>query len=115
MEKYTEQEQIRRNSLKELISLGINPYPAEEFKINTNSEKIKDGFLEDKNNFQNVLLAGRIMSRRIMGKAAFVELKDFEGRIQLYFNRDEVCPGDYKTMYNVVFKNLIESFLLKIF
>ena len=108
MEKYTEQEQIRRNSLKELISLGINPYPAEEFKINTDSEKIKDGFLEDKNNFQNVLLAGRIMSRRIMGKAAFVELKDFEGRIQLYFNRDEVCPGDDKTMYNVVFKKLLD-------
>ena len=108
MEKYTEQEQIRRNSLKELISLGINPYPAEEFKINTNSEEIKDGFSEDKNNFQNVLLAGRIMSRRIMGKAAFVELKDFEGRIQLYFNRDEVCPGDDKTMYNVVFKKLLD-------
>jgi len=108
VEKYTEQEQIRRNSLKELISLGINPYPAEEFKINTNSEEIKDGFSEDKNNFQNVLLAGRIMSRRIMGKAAFVELKDFEGRIQLYFNRDEVCPGDDKTMYNVVFKKLLD-------
>lgn len=108
MEKYTEQEQARRNSLNELIDMGLNPYPAEEFKITATSKDIKENYHSEKNNFQNVSLAGRIMSRRIMGKASFVELKDFKGRIQLYLNRDEICEGEDKSMYNKVFKKLLD-------
>ena len=108
MEKYTEQEQTRRNSLKELVDMGHNPYPAEEYRINTNSFEIKENYSAEKNNFQNVCLAGRIMSRRIMGKASFVELKDFKGKIQLYFNRDEICEGEDKNLYNKVFKKLLD-------
>ncbi len=108
MEKYTEQEQARRNSLNELIDMGYNPYPAEEFKITATSKDIKENYHSEKNNFQNVSLAGRIMSRRIMGKASFVELKDFKGRIQLYLNRDEICEGEDKSMYNKVFKKLLD-------
>ena len=80
MEKHTEQEWIRRNSLKEIQELGINPYPPEEFLINTNSEEIKKNFFKKKNNFQNIKIAGRIMNRRIMGKASFVEIKDSFGK-----------------------------------
>tara|TARA_Y100000994_G_scaffold232538_1_gene219835 strand:- start:48718 stop:50226 length:1509 start_codon:yes stop_codon:yes gene_type:complete len=108
LEKYTEQEEIRRTSLKKIIELGINPYPAEEFKINTNSKEIKTQFSEKENMFKNTIVAGRIMSRRIMGKASFVELKDFEGRIQVYLNRDELCPGEDKTLYNDVFKKYLD-------
>jgi len=103
-----EQEKIRRGSLIKLKELGINAFPAEEFKTTTNSKEIKDNYLETKNNFQNVSLAGRIMSRRIMGKASFAELKDFKGRIQLYLNRDEICEGEDKTMYNDVFKKHLD-------
>ena len=108
MEKYTEQEKARRNSLNELIDMGHNPYPAEEFKITATSKDIKENYHSEKNNFPNVSLAGRIMSRRIMGKASFVELKDFKGRIQLYLNRDEICEGEDKSMYNKVFKKLLD-------
>jgi lysyl-tRNA synthetase class 2 len=103
LEKYTEQEEIRRTSLKKIIELGINPYPAEEFKINTNSKEIKTQFSEKENMFKNTIGAGRIM-----GKASFVELKDFEGRIQVYLNRDELCPGEDKTLYNDVFKKYLD-------
>ena len=108
MEKYTEQEQPRRNSLQELVEMGHNPYPAQEYKITSNSLEIKENYNEEKNNFQKVCLAGRIMGRRIMGKASFVELKDFHGKIQLYINRDEICEGEDKTLYNRVFKKLLD-------
>jgi lysyl-tRNA synthetase, class II len=104
----SEQEVIRRESLKKLRELGIDPYPAAEYKINTTSREIKEKFNEKENNFQEVCLAGRIMSRRIMGKASFAELQDHEGRIQIYVNRDEICPEEDKTMYNEVFKKLLD-------
>jgi lysyl-tRNA synthetase class 2 len=104
----SEQEIIRRNSLQKLRDLGINPYPANEFKINTSSKQILDQYSPEKNNFQEVVVAGRLMSQRIMGKASFAELQDESGRIQLYVNRDEICPGEDKTLYNEVFKRLLD-------
>ncbi|MGM0621866.1 MAG: lysine--tRNA ligase [Bacteroidota bacterium] len=104
----SEQEVIRRNSLKRLRELGIDPYPAAAYDINTTSLEIKEKFSEEKQNFQEVRLAGRIMSRRIMGKASFAEIQDTKGRIQIYVNRDEVCPGEDKTQYNEVFKKLLD-------
>jgi len=104
----SEQEQIRRNSLDELRKLGINPYPAAEYKTNVFAQDILDNYTPEKNNFQDVCLAGRIMSRRIMGNASFAELMDSSGRIQIYFRRDDICPGEDKTMYNTVFKHLLD-------
>ena len=104
----SEQEIIRRNSLQKLRELGIEPYPAAQYHVNTTSSEIKETFNEEENNLQDVVLAGRIMSRRIMGKASFAELQDHEGRIQIYVNRDEICEGDDKTMYNEVFKKLLD-------
>jgi lysyl-tRNA synthetase class 2 len=103
-----EQELGRRASLQALLDLGINPYPAELYPVNTNSAEIKKGFDPEKNNFQDVCIAGRIMSRRIMGAASFMELQDSWGKIQVYVNRDELCPGEDKTMYNTVFKKLLD-------
>ena len=108
MSELTEQEIIRRESLRKIEELGINPYPAEEFLTTTTTSEIKKEFSEEKNNFQNVRIAGRIMSRRIMGKASFAEIKDQTGRLQLYLNRDEICPGEDKTMYNDVFKKYLD-------
>ncbi len=104
----SEQEIIRRNSLKELTNLGINPFPAEEFKVTHYSHDIKDGFESNAESYQEVTLAGRIMGRRIMGSASFAELKDKQGRIQLYFRRDDLCPGEDKALYNTVFKKLLD-------
>ena len=104
----SEQEVIRRNSLAKLRELGIEPYPAEEYPINAKTEEIKTNFEPEKGNYQEVVIAGRIMSRRIMGKASFAELQDDTGRIQLYLNRDEICPEDDKTLYNDVFKKLLD-------
>ncbi len=104
----SEQEQYRRQALQELIDLGIDPYPADKFDINTSSTAILEGFPKDEKAFQNVQVAGRLMSRRIMGSASFAEIQDDSGRIQLYFNRDEICPGEDKTMYNTVFKRLLD-------
>lgn len=104
----SEQEQIRRNSLDELRKLGINPYPAAEYKTNVFAQDILDNYTPEKNNFQDVCLAGRIMSRRIMGNASFAELMDSSGRVQIYFRRDDICPGEDKTMYNTVFKHLLD-------
>ena len=103
---YSEQELVRRESLKKLNELGINCYPAEMFHVNNTSTKIKNIYKEG--DHLDVVLAGRIMSRRIMGKASFVELQDSNGKIQLYVNRDEVCVGEDKTMYNQVFKKLLD-------
>lgn len=94
--------------MHKLRELGIEPYPAAEYKINTNATEIKTEFSEEKNNFQEVVIAGRLMGRRIMGKASFAELQDHTGRIQIYVNRDEICEGDDKTMYNEVFKKLLD-------
>jgi lysyl-tRNA synthetase, class II len=104
----SEQEAIRRNSLQRLRELGINPYPAAEFPVNALASVIKTEFSEEKKNFQDVCLAGRLMNQRIMGKASFAELQDSSGRIQLYINRDELCPDEDKTYYNEVFKKLLD-------
>lgn len=100
----SEQEIIRREKLNSLRELGINPYPADLFPVSHTSKQVKDNFEEGK----HVILSGRIMSDRDMGKASFVELQDSEGRIQLYFNRDVICPEDDKTLYNQVFKKLTD-------
>lgn len=104
----SEQEQMRRDALNELLQMGIDPYPAESFEVNVSSHDILEKFPADNSLFQAVSIAGRIMSRRIMGNASFVELQDDSGRIQLYFNRDEICPGEDKSFYNVVFKRLLD-------
>jgi lysyl-tRNA synthetase class 2 len=104
MTKISEQEQIRREKLKALRDLGIDPYPAALFPVNTDSKSIKENFSEGK----KVIIAGRLMSRRIQGKASFAELQDSKGRIQLYFNRDEICGGEDKTFYNEVYKKLLD-------
>lgn len=103
-----EQEIIRRESLKKLRDAGIDPYPAAEYKVNATSRDIKDKFDDSETEHRNVSIAGRIMGRRIMGNASFVELQDSEGRIQLYLSRDEICPGEDKTLYNDVFKKLLD-------
>ena len=100
MTKFSEQELIRREKLKALRSLGINPYPAAMIPIDADSKSIRENFSEGK----KVIIAGRLMSRRIQGKASFAELQDSNGRIQLYFNRDEICDGEDKTIYNEVYK-----------
>lgn len=105
----SEQEQIRRNSLAELYKLGINPYPQAAYPVTVSTTEILEKF--DDNNleqFQEISIAGRIMSRRIMGAASFCELQDAKGRIQLYIKRDEICPDEDKTMYNTVFKRLLD-------
>lgn len=104
----SEQEQMRRDALNELLQLGIDPYPAESFEVNATAKDILENFPKDNSLYQDVSLAGRIMSRRIMGNASFAELQDDSGRIQLYFNRDEICPGEDKSFYNVVFKRLLD-------
>ena len=100
----SEQEQIRREKLNKLKSLGINPFPANLFPLNTNSKEINSNFKENK----KVVIAGRIMSRRIQGKASFAEIQDSKGKIQVYFNRDEICPNEDKTLYNEVYKKLLD-------
>ena len=104
----SEQEQIRIQSLEELKQLGIDPYPAAEFKTNIFSDEIIEKFDDKSNSLTDVSVAGRIMTRRIMGKASFAEIQDSKGKIQLYINRDEICPGEDKTMYNTVFKKLLD-------
>ena len=102
----SEQEIVRRESLQKLRDLGIEPYPAARFDVDSTSKQIKENYKEGKE--QNVVIAGRLMSRRIMGKASFAELQDTDGRIQLYVNRDEICQGEDKIMYNKVFKKLLD-------
>ena len=104
MTKFSEQELIRREKLKALRSLGIDPYPAALFPIDADSKSIRENFSEG----EKVIIAGRLMSRRIQGKASFAELQDSNGRIQLYFNRDEICEGEDKTIYNEVYKKLLD-------
>ena len=104
----SEQEQLRRQALNEIRKLGINPYPAAQFKTNINSREIKETYDPDKNNLQDVVFAGRLMSRRIMGSASFAELQDEKGRMQIYLRRDDICPDEDKTLYNTVFKKLLD-------
>ncbi|MCG8412056.1 MAG: lysine--tRNA ligase [Bacteroidales bacterium] len=104
----SEQEIIRRQSLEELRKLGIEPYPAAKYNVSTNSQEILSKFDSEKNNFQEISIAGRITGRRIMGSASFVELQDDKGKIQVYFKRDNICPDDDKTLYNTVFKKLLD-------
>ncbi len=103
----SEQEQIRRNSMATLRSMGIEPYPAAEYVVTGYSDEIKSNFSDDAP-VRQVRVAGRIMSRRIMGKASFIELQDSRGRVQVYVSRDEICPGEDKDLYNVVFKKLLD-------
>ena len=103
----SEQEIIRRNSMNQLRQMGIEPYPAAEYATNAFSKEIKETF-KDEDKPRQVRIAGRIMSRRIMGKASFMELQDSEGRIQVYISRDDICPEENKDLYNVVFKKLLD-------
>lgn len=104
----SEQEVIRRQSLEELRKLGIDPYPADLYEINVNSKEILEKFPLDNSLYQDISIAGRIMTRRIMGNASFAEIQDAYGRIQLYFKRDDICAGEDKTLYNIVFKKLLD-------
>lgn len=105
----SEQEIVRRDKLKELQQLGIDPYPAPAFTVTHNAQEIKEGFSEETaENYKQVSLAGRVMMIRDMGKAAFAVLQDHSGRIQLYIKRDDICPGEDKTLYNTVFKKLLD-------
>ena len=102
----SEQEQVRREALHKLLDLGVNPYPAETFSINAYTQDILDNF--DGENYQEVSIAGRIMTKRVMGKASFAVLQDVKGKMQVYVNRDQICPEDDKTFYNTVFKKLLD-------
>ncbi len=104
----TDQEMFRRKAKEELENMGIDPYPAPTFEVNARAQEILAKFPQDNSLFQEVSIAGRIMSRRVMGAASFVELQDETGRIQLYVKRDEICPGEDKSLYNTVFKKLTD-------
>lgn len=103
----SEQEIIRRNSMNELRAMGIEPYPAAEYITNAYSTNIKEEF-KDEDEPRRVSVAGRMMTRRVMGKASFIELQDSKGRVQVYITRDDICPGEDKEMYNTVFKRLLD-------
>ena len=104
MAQLSEQELVRREKLSKLRALGINPYPADLFPVTHNSLGIKSNFIEE----EKVVIAGRLMRKKVQGKAAFTEIQDSEGRIQVYFNRDEICTGEDKSAYNDVFKKLLD-------
>ena len=100
----SEQEIVRREKLDKLRDLGINPYPADLFPVDSYSKQIKENYKEG----QKVVIAGRLMRKKIQGKASFAEIQDTDGRIQIYLNRDEICPNEDKTIYNDVFKKLLD-------
>lgn len=102
----SDQEIQRRDELKRLLEMGINPYPADLYEISHSAAEINESYEEGKEGFDKISMAGRLSNKRIMGKASFAELKDESGTVQLYFNRDEICPGEDKSMYNDVFKKL---------
>ena len=108
----SEQEIVRRENLEKIKGLGIDPYPAEEFIVTASSVEIKEGYNDAEEvadrNFQSVSVAGRLMMKRVMGKASFAELQDSSGRIQIYIQRDEICPGEDKALYNTLFKKLLD-------
>lgn len=103
----SEQELLRRQEREELLKLGINPYPSERFNVNVSAADIHANYEKQKTDYKDISIAGRIMSRRIMGSASFVEIQDATGRVQLYLRRDDLCPGEDKTLYNTVFKKLL--------
>ncbi len=104
----SEQEIQRRQTREELMKMGIDPYPAELFKVNVTADDIKRNYEKRKTDYKNISIAGRIMSRRIMGSASFAELQDSTGRIQIYIRRDDICPDEDKTLYNTVFKKMMD-------
>ncbi len=104
----SEQEIIRRKTLEEFEKLGINPYPADLFDVNASTQEILENYERHKSDYRQISIAGRIMSRRIMGNASFAELQDETGRIQLYIRRDDICPSEDKALYNTVFKKLLD-------
>lgn len=104
----SEQEILRRKSMEEMRSLGVEPYPADLFEVNVNAKDILENYERDKTSYKNISIAGRIMTVRDMGKACFVSLQDATGRIQIYIRRDDVCPGEDKSLYDVVFKKLLD-------
>uniref|UniRef100_UPI0018CCFEC3 lysine--tRNA ligase n=1 Tax=Sphingobacterium sp. T2 TaxID=1590596 RepID=UPI0018CCFEC3 len=104
----SEQEIQRRKNLQSIIDLGINPFPADEYEVNVTAADILENYERDKINYKNIRIAGRIMSRRIMGNASFIEIQDSTGRIQAYVKRDDLCPDEDKTFYNTVFKKLLD-------
>lgn len=104
----SEQEQLRRQSLAALRELGIDPYPAARYEVTATAREIAENFDETKGNYGDVRIAGRIMTRRIMGSASFFELQDHTGRIQVYIRRDDICPEGDPTLYNTVFKKLLD-------
>ena len=104
----SEQEIRRRHEREQLQSKGINPYPSELFPVSAFAKNIKETFKPESGEYQDVYLAGRLMSRRIMGKASFAELMDSTGRIQLYISRDDIAPGEDKALYNDVFKKMLD-------
>ena len=103
-----EQEIIRRESLTAMRELGIEPYPAEAYPVDITTREIKDRYNPENPNLNNITIAGRIMTRRVMGAASFIELQDETGRIQVYIKRDDICPDEDKTMYNTIFKKLLD-------
>lgn len=104
----SEQELLRRQKLSDLQAMGIDPYPAEEFKTNANAEDIRKNYDRDKLNYKDISIAGRLMSIRDMGKACFAVIQDASGRLQIYVRKDDICPGEDKTLYDVVWKKLID-------
>ncbi len=104
----SEQEIVRRENLQKIRDLGVEPYPAEQFVVTAMANDIEEGYFEETNNFQDIAIAGRVMTRRVMGKAAFAEIQDSSGRIQIYVARDAICPGENKDLYNQVFKKLLD-------
>ncbi len=108
MQNLSEPEIQRRQKREELMKLGIDPYPAELYEVNVTAKDILQNYERRKIDYKNVSIAGRLMSFRIMGNASFAELQDSTGRIQLYFRRDDLCPTEDKTLYNTVFKKLLD-------
>ena len=104
----SEQEIQRRNTREELMKMGIDPYPAALFPVNVTADDITRNYEKRKTDYKNISIAGRIMNRRIMGSASFAEIQDSTGRIQIYLRRDDICPDDDKTMYNTVFKKMMD-------
>jgi len=104
----SEQEQVRRNSMEELRKMGIDPYPAQLFEVNVTAKGILENYEKRKLDYKNISIAGRIMSRRVMGNASFAEIQDVTGKIQLYIKRDEICPGEDKSLYNKAFKKHLD-------
>lgn len=104
----SEQEIVRRDALKRIKDLGIDPYPADLFPVNVTAKDIHDNYERDKLSYKSICIAGRLMGTRVMGKASFSEIQDSTGRIQVYVNRDEICPGEDKTLYNEVYKKLLD-------